>query len=328
MNNSAYGLCRWWSIALLLMLGTATAIAKTPEYPSEIRLGFQKYAISLFWLKANGTLEKLLEPKGVKVTWGEFVAGPQMLEALNAGRLDWATTGETPPVFAQAAKGSPLVYVAYEPAAPGGEAILVRNDSPLHSVADLKGKKVALNKGSNVHYLLLRALEQAGLSIKDIKATYLAPGDARPAFERGNVDAWVIWDPFFAAAEQQLGARVLADGTDLVDNYQFYLSTHTFAQKYPELLGLIVGELRKADEWVRGHVDEAAEFLAPQVGIAPAVLSATFRRANFGTQGITPEVVTGQQRIADAFHHVGLLPKPLRVTDAVIPLRLTVSSGH
>ena len=181
-----------------------------PRRRQRVRIGFQKYG-TLVLLKSKGLLEEKLKPLGYTVEWTEFPAGPQLLEALNVGAIDYGTTGEAPPIFAQAA-GAPLVYVGYEPPAPSGEAILVPADSPLKTVADLKGKNVALNKGSNVHYLLVKALEKAGVSYSDIKTSFLPPADARAAFEKGAVDAWVIWDPFLAAAEAATGARTLADG--------------------------------------------------------------------------------------------------------------------
>src|SRR5205823_12105586 len=121
-----------------------------------IRIGFQKYG-TLVLLKTRGLLEERLKPLGWSVQWTEFPAGPQLLEALNVGAIDFGTTGEAPPIFAQAA-GAPLVYVGYEPPAPKGEAIIVPKDSPIQSVADLKGHKVALNKGLNVHYVLVLAI--------------------------------------------------------------------------------------------------------------------------------------------------------------------------
>ena len=148
-----------------------------------LRIGYQKYG-TLVLLKAKGTLEKRLAEQGVEVQWTEFPGGPQLLEGLNVGSIDFGVTGETPPVFAQAA-GADLLYVAYEPPAPTSEAILVPKDSPIKSVKDLKGKKVVLNKGSNVHYLLVRALEDAGLKYSDIQTIFLPPADARAAFERG-----------------------------------------------------------------------------------------------------------------------------------------------
>ena len=211
-----------------------TAVVSLPGQAQDkvVRIGFQKYG-KLILLKSKGTLEKKLEPLGFKVDWTEFPAGPQLLEALNVGAIDFGTTGEAPPIFAQAA-GAPLVYVAHEPPAPRGEAILVPKDSPIKTVADLKGKKVALNKGSNVHYLLVKALEKAGVGYADIAAAFLPPADARAAFEKGAVDAWVIWDPFQAAAEAATGARTLADGDGLVANHQFYLGAKSFVERQPE----------------------------------------------------------------------------------------------
>src|SRR3954464_11844605 len=185
----------------------------------QLRIGYQKYG-TLVLLKERGTLEKRLSAQGYDVTWTEFPGGPQLLEALNVGSIDFGTTGEAPPIFAQAA-GAPIVYVGYEPPAPEAEAILVPKDSPLKSVADLKGKNVALNKGSNVHYLLVKALEKAGVGYSEIKTSFLPPADARAPVEKGAAAAWVIWDPFLAAAEAATGARQLTNGDGLVDNHQF-----------------------------------------------------------------------------------------------------------
>ncbi len=196
------------------------------------------------------------------MVWTEFPSGPPLLEALNVGAIDFGNTGEAPPIFAQAA-GAPIQYVAYEPPAPKGEAILVPKDSPIKSVADLKGKKVALNKGSNVHYLLVKALEKAGVKYSEIEPVFLAPADARAAFERGAVDAWVIWDPFQAAAEAATGARTLADGTGIVANYQFYFASKKFLQSDPKIVDLVLAQLSEVDDWAKGDIHAVAEQLAP-----------------------------------------------------------------
>src|SRR5580700_3841651 len=203
-----------------------------------VRIGFQKYG-KLVLLKSKGTLEDKLRAAGYSVVWTEFPSGPPLLEALNVGAIDFGNAGEAPPIFAQAA-GAPLQYVAFEPPAPKGEAILVAKDSKLNSVADLRGKKVALNKGSNVHYLLVKALEKAGVKYSDIEPVFLAPADARAAFERGAVDAWVIWDPFQAAVEAATGARTLTDATGLAPNRQFYFADQKFANANPAAVDAIL----------------------------------------------------------------------------------------
>lgn len=280
-----------------------------------LRIGYQKYG-TLVLLKANGSLEKRLAPQGIEVKWTEFPGGPQLLEGLNVGSVDFGTTGETPPVFAQAA-GADLLYVAYEPPAPTSEAILVAKDSPLRSVADLKGKKVALNKGSNVHYLLVRALEEAGLKYSDIQPVYLPPSDARAAFERGSVDAWVIWDPFQAAAEQQLQARTLVDGKGLVSNHQFYLATRPYAEQHPEVIETLVEEIRVIGEWVKAHNDETVAQVSPLLGLSPEITRLAVQRQSYGAQLITPEVVEAQQKIADTFTDLKLIPKKLSIKEVI-----------
>src|SRR5689334_8904942 len=241
------------AITLAAALGCVAGTASAAE---AVRVGYQKYGTFLL-LKACDLLEKKLEPLGYTVTWTEFPGGPQLLEALNVGAIDFGTTGEAPPIFAQAA-GAPLVYVGYEPAAPRGEAIIVPKDSPIQGVADLKGLKVALNKGSNVHYLLVRAITAAGLKIRDVQPVYLAPADTRAAFERGAVDAWVIWDPFLAAAQAATGARTLIDGTGLVDNLQFYLASRDYAARDPGAVHAVIEELDAADRWAARNQQEVA----------------------------------------------------------------------
>jgi sulfonate transport system substrate-binding protein len=301
---------------LVALFAAAVALGAITEAQAEtLRIGYQKYG-TLVLLKARGTLEKRLAAQGVDVKWTEFPGGPQLLEGLNVGSIDFGVTGETPPVFAQAAKAD-LVYVAYEPPAPTSEALLVPKDSPLKSVADLKGKKVALNKGSNVHYLLVRALEDAGLKYTDIQTVYLAPADARAAFEKGAVDAWVIWDPYQAAAENQLHARTLKDGTGLVDNHQFYLATRPYAKDHPKVIEALVDEVRKTGEWSKAHPEQVTDEVAPLLGLPKDITLTSVKRQGFGAQYLTPAVVDAQQKIADAFYQLKLIPQALSIKDVV-----------
>ena len=290
--------------------GAADAADKT------VRVGYQKYGAFLL-LKARGLLERRLAPLGFAVTWTEFPGGPQLLEALNVGALDFGITGEAPPIFAQAA-GAPLVYVGNEPPAPRSEAILAPKDSPLRSVADLKGKTIALNKGSNVHYLLVRALEKAGLHYSDVKAVFLAPADARAAFEHGSVDAWAIWDPFQAAAEITLDARTLANGEGgVAANRQFYLGEQKFVAANPAVVEALLASIREIDDFARDHIDQAAEELSPAVGIPAPILKLALGRQSWGVQPISADVTADQQKIADAFHNLGLIPKSIKISDVV-----------
>jgi sulfonate transport system substrate-binding protein len=303
----------WIARAVLSVSLVAATVGASYGEDKVVRIGYQKYG-KLVLLKGRGTLEQKLKPLGYSVSWTEFPSGPPLLEALNVGSIDFGIAGETPPIFAQAA-GAPLVYLAYDPPAPQGEAILVPKDSPLKSVADLKGKKVALNKGSNVHYLLVRALEQAGLKYSDIQTVFLAPADALAAFTRGSVDAWVIWDPYEAAAEASTGARILADGTGLVANHQFYFSSRKFLTDNVKAVDVVLDALNEVDDWTKHNVEAVAEQLSPSIGLPASVLAVSLRRESYGILPINNEVIASQQRIADTFVALGLVPKAINVSD-------------
>jgi sulfonate transport system substrate-binding protein len=299
-------------------LAVALGFWSAPSFAEEqtIHIGVQKYG-TLIIAQVRGDLEKKLAEKGVKVTWNEFPGGPQLLEALSAGSIDFGTTGEAPPVFAQAG-GSPLVYVGVEPPAPAGEAILVPKDSQIMTVADLKGKRVALNKGSNVHYLLVKALEKAGLKPSDITSVFLAPADGRAAFESGKVDAWVIWDPFFAAAQTATGARTLVNGDGLVQNLQFYLARRDYAEAHGDILKIIDDQIAVTDAWAQAHQPEVVDLLSAHTGLDHAAVGAAVARLAYGDRPITPDIVAYQQNLADTFFNLGLIPNQVHIADALL----------
>ena len=268
-----------------LLIPVARAQEKT-----ELRIGYPKSA-SLFVLqKALGTLEKRLLSLNGSVKWIEFPAGPQLLEGLNLGAVDVGYVGEAPPIFAQEA-GAKFAYIDYDPAALDAEAILVPKDSRIRSVAELKCKKVVLNKGSNVHYLQVKLLEKNGLKLTDIQAVFLPPADARAAFENGNVDAWVIWDPFAAAAEKSIGARVLADGRGVVDNYQYYLAERSFVAKNPKIIQALFGDSVIQGRWLKANLRKAAEQIAPLQGLPVDVVELSLKRYEFNVKPVPDSVI-------------------------------------
>ncbi|ERF83462.1 sulfonate ABC transporter substrate-binding protein [Bradyrhizobium viridifuturi] len=304
---------RWVARAVISVSIVAATVGASYGQDKVVRIGFQKYG-KLVLLKSKGSLEQKLKSVGYSVVWTEFPSGPPLLEALNVGAIDFGNTGEAPPIFAQAA-GAPIQYVAYEPPAPKGEAILVPKDSPIKSVTDLKGKKVALNKGSNVHYLLVKALEKAGVKYSEIEPVFLAPADARAAFERGAVDAWVIWDPFQAAAEAATGARTVADGTGVVANYQFYFASKKFLQADAKIVELVLAQLSEVDDWAKSDIHAVAEQLAPNIGLSVPVVEVALKRQAYGIKPVTDAVIADQQQVADTFFALGLIPKQIKISD-------------
>ena len=317
----------WFTAALA---GAALLFSlSAPQTPrAELRIGYQKSA-SLFVLqKAQGTLEKRLAALNTSVRWIEFPAGPQLLEGLNVGAVDIGYVGEAPPIFAQAA-GANFIYIGHDPGAPEAEAIVVPKDSPLKTVADLKGKKIALNKGSNVHYLLVRALAAAGLRYTDVQPVFLAPADARAAFEKGAVDAWAIWDPFLAAVEKQTGARIVADGRNgVANNYPFYLAERQFNAKHPEVIKALFDDSVQQGQWLKANLNQAAAIIAPLQGLDVAVVELALQRYHFGVTPLSANVAAEQQKLADAFFELKLIPKPVAIKDALPNAAVKTASSN
>ncbi|KGS05951.1 sulfonate ABC transporter substrate-binding protein [Burkholderia sp. ABCPW 111] len=293
---------------------SASGAAHAQRNAKTLRIGYQKYG-NFVVLKARGSLEKRLADQHVAIQWVEFPGGPQLLEGLNAGAIDVGTVGETPPVFALAG-GVDFVYVGSEPPAPQGEAIVVPHDSPIRALADLRGKRIALNKGSNVHFLLVKALQRAKIDYRDITPVYLAPADARAAFAQRGVDAWVIWDPYLAAVERQANARVIANGEGLVNNTQYYLASRKFADAEPQLVRALLDEVGAVDRWARENVAAVAAQLSPLVGLDTATLERALKRASYGVQPIDASALAYQQQIADTFASLKLIPRKIDVAAA------------
>ncbi|AYP25642.1 sulfonate ABC transporter substrate-binding protein [Pantoea agglomerans] len=302
------------ALIIAAQAGLAFNTQAAAEKPEIVNIGFQKANIFAL-LKYRGTLDQEFKKQGIAVHWIEFPAGPQMLEGLNIGSIDLAATGDAPPTFAQAAQAD-LVYLAHSPANPKTEAIVVPADSPIKSVADLKGKRVALNKGSDVNYLLVTALEQAGLSYKDITPVYLPPADARAAFQRGAVDAWVIWDPYYAEVETNAHARLIKNAEGLVPHYTFYLASRKFAETWPQIASQVVDELGSLSTWANQHQEEAAKIMSTSTGLPQPIWQRALARMPFGAERMTPEVFTQQQALADKFTQIGLLPVKVDIRSA------------
>lgn len=303
--------------AAVAMLATTAALwsrAQPPQTPTQLRIGFQKGSLNLALLRSYGLLAQRL-PR-TRVQWTEFPAGPQLLEALALGSVDFGATGDAPPVFAQAA-GKAVLYVGAEPPKPDSSALLVRPDSPLRTLADLKSRRVALQKGSSAHFLTVQAVRRAGLAWGDIQPVYLPPADARAAFERGALDAWAIWDPYFAAAELSGELRTLATSRGLTSNNTFYLASPGLTGQ-PALLKTLFLALTETDARVQADRHDAVQRYAEFAGLPPATVQRMVERRGPAPVGaLTTRLIDEQQQVADAFAELGLIPRPIRVADAL-----------
>lgn len=297
-------------ITVALGLGAQAANADTPA-PQALRIGYQKGSIALVLAKEHHLLEERFPD--TRVQWLEFPAGPQMLEALNIGSLDVASTGDIPPLFAQAA-GADLVYIGAEPAKPAAENLLVPQSSSIHSVAELKGHKVALQRGSSSHNLVLRALAKAGLAFTDITPVYLSPADAHAAFDQGSVDAWAIWDPYASLALAEGKARLLANGEGLGLNGPLYTARRAYAEANPAFITALLGSLTEAEALTRTEREHSLDILTRSMGLDREVVAHYIDNRPPSPVGpITPEMVAAQQQTADLFFAAHLLPRKLNV---------------
>ncbi|ABE36084.1 ABC transporter, substrate-binding, aliphatic sulfonates family protein [Paraburkholderia xenovorans LB400] len=296
--------------AALTITGTQghAQASRTAGSPVALRIGYQKSSTLITLLKARGSLEQALAPLGVNVSWHEFASGLPLTEALNVDAVDFsADVADTVPVFAQAAHAN-FVYIAQEAPSPGAQAIIVRKDGPLHTLADLKGKHIAVTKAAGSHYLLLAALAKAGLSPADVTIHYLAPADGRAAFEHGSVDAWITWDPYVASVDRDTSVRILADGNGLASYQRYYLASSNFAAAHPAVIQILFDQLSQAGTWLRTHPEDAAKTLSPIWGLDTTTIERANARRSYVVRPVVPQNFSEQQKIADTFLQAGLLP--------------------
>ncbi len=297
------------ALSAVAFAGTAAA-----QDLKEFRIGYQKGGIFSV-VKQQKTIEARLKTLGVDtMKWIEFQYGPPLMEALGLGAIDIGPVGDTPPIFAQAA-GANVVYVASNPAS--DSALLVPQSSPIRTLADLKGKKIAFAKGSSSHNLTVQILAKAGLTYADITPVYLTPADAAAAFARGSVDAWTIWDPYYAIAELRQKARTLASTKTVQPSNSFYLANRTFAGRHPAILRAAIDEVAKVTEWADKNRDKLAAAISEITGVEREAQQVAVDRATIALRPIDEAVIAQQQEIADTFHKLGLIPKPIVVRDAV-----------
>lgn len=281
-----------------------------------LAVGYQKSSLNLLVARQQQLFEQQFP--GVQVAWKEFPAGPQMLEALAVGAIDFGAVGNTPPVFAQAA-GKDLKYIGYEVVPQNAQALLIPADSSIRTLADLKGKRIAVQKGSSAHELLAKALQKAGLSWQDIQPIWLPPADARAAFDKQSIDAWSIWEPYLSAAELDAKAKVLIDGQAFARTYSFYIANPQFIEQHPGATEKILQSLNTADQRVLQHQQQALKIYQQSTGlkqnIAQRVIDKRLKPSPI--YSLEPEVVQAQQEIADLFQQVKLIPKSIQVSQVV-----------
>jgi sulfonate transport system substrate-binding protein len=280
----------------------------------EIRVGYQKTGV-LVITRQQAVLEKRFAARQIGIKWIEFTSGPPLLEAMSTGSVDLGAVGDTPPIFAQAANAN-IVYVAGSRIT-NGQGILVPANSGIRTIADLKGKRIGFTKGSSAHNVVISTLEKAGLTYADITPVYLTPPDAVPAFASGSIEAWAVWDPYFAIGEKRQNGRILVNAHEVAKTNSFYLANRDFANNHVRETRDVIDGLAEAARWAESNRAEVAAALAAVTGVPLEVQTVAANRASFVIEPVTDDIVATQQAVADRFYKLGLIPKPIVVRDAV-----------
>ena len=306
-----------------------TPLAEQARRLKQLKIGYPEGMTNLEVLRAKGWLESRLRPFGLSVTWTSFLSASALIEALSNGTIDFCGGGGTASIFSQAADHV-FVRVAKEKyTAPKGQAILVPEDSPIQTVADLKGKKIAFDKGSSAHYVLVRALEKVGLEFSDIEPIYLTQPQALPLFRAGEVDAWVIWVPYTTTqARSAYPGRSIADLESIFgDKASLEVPTYYYAipelvRDYPDLLKVILEEVNEAGAWAKKQELEATVRLAEHHQIDPSIVENLQQRsAERAIIPIDDQSLTALQHQANMFKDLGLIPERVNVKDGTYSLQ-------
>jgi sulfonate transport system substrate-binding protein len=270
-----------------------------------LNIGDQAGSGSEALLTAAGLINKL----PFKVHWSDFTSGPPMLQAMGAGSVDIGAVGDAPPIFA-AAGGEKIAVVAATVGNPKGTALLVPKGSSIHSVAQLRGKKIAVAEGSSSNYHLVAVLKQAGLTTKDVSIVNLQPAQAAAAFSSGQVDAWDVWSPFAEQSEAQHGARILVNGAPIGKTYSFEVASRT-ALADPAKAAAIRDYLKliaQAHAWANTHQSVWAQTWSKATGLPLSIMARAASDDTAVTVPISPAVISTQQSIANVFTAAGLIP--------------------
>ena len=292
-----------------------SAVASSNIKTKVLRMGYQSAGDIV---KVKGVLEKRLTPLGISVEWSKFAAGPQLLEAMNVGSVDFGSVGETPPIFAQAS-AVPFVYVASsKPGTGEATAVVVDKDSSIKTVADLKGKGLAFQRATAQQYFVVKVLEEAGLKLSDVKHINLTPLETRAAFERKSVEAAVIGDPHLALFQKTGRVRILRDGKNITTQGAYWLGSRTFVKDNPELVKAILEEINNIGKWAESNPRKVAELISPEAKIDVPTLELVSKRRLYTLRPLSEEVLSGQQKIADLFYEQKFITKKINVRDATL----------
>lgn len=306
----------------LLQIGALLPMAARAQTPTLVRIGWLRAPNDITLGRVRGTIETALAAHGATVQWaGPFAAAAPALEALNAGAID-ITAGSSTASITGLAAGVPFVVFAYQKISAAAEGILVKQEAPIKTLADLKGRTVAVNRGGTGEYLLMRGLAYNGVDPATVKRVYLGPSDAAAAFDRDHVDAWATWEPFISVALKDYDGRILADGAQIgSDNAVTLMASTRFVAQNRDLLQVLFDTAQSDNAWSMEHKSEAGRIWAEAMGISPSLGDAIGAANAVPTTAVTPASLRQMDQIATWYTESHITPLLPDVAKGVVMLQ-------
>ena len=296
------------------------------EHAKIIRVALQPFPLygPIFVVKQKGWLEDELKAKGVAVKWTSFQSGPPENESFAAGEQDVGVMGDSPAIIARSA-GRDTRVVGISATGPRMLAVVVPAGSKIQSPAELKGKRVAVVKGSYAHHLLALVLEGAHLGFGDVELVNLTHADIGAALQKGDIDAGAIWEPLLTRLEGEGSVRVLQDGTGIKKGALVIIATNAFAAKNPELVRAFLRSYRRGHEFIQAHPEEAAELISREVKLTPQQLGKVIAKADFDP-ALHPDDIQELKRSEQFMRTVGITKTAVDI-DAFVDARYALAAG-
>lgn len=305
------------SLVLSLVLIVSSCSSQTAAKPESVRVDFAYYNPVSLVLKDKGWLEEDLAKDNVKVEWIQSLGSNKALEFLNSRSLDFGSTAGAAALIGKA-NGNPIKSI-YVYSKPEWTALVTKADSPISSVADLKGKKVAATRGTDPYIFLLRALDQAGLSDKDVEIVQLQHADGKAALERGDVDAWAGLDPHMAKAEVESNARLFFRNPEF-NSYGVLNVRDEFAKSYPAYVERVLTAYEKARQWAIQNPAELKGILVKAAKLSDPVATKQLERTDLSNPVIGQTQKTTIVAAGDVLKRSQVVPDSVNVEQVVTDL--------
>lgn len=280
---------------IILIIGLCLGVYSTAHTQTIVHIGYQPTSSAIVLGKAKGFYDQVFAKLGAKAEFDLFLSGPLAVEAAAGDHVDLFNVGNMPPVIARA-NGIDVKIIAKSAFNPATNAVLVSPNSSIQSIEDLKGKKVAVQVGSSVHYFLSQVLTEKGMTLEDVQLVNLPGPDQGPALESGAVDAIVLWMPYRTQLEMAGKARVLTDSAHVSGGIGVYMVRDDFGKKNPQLIEAFLKATKQANDYLKKHPKEALALLAKGSQFPADVLKKSLEGFDW-SMGITPKDIQGMDEI-------------------------------